>query len=125
MNIKKIALKVAEEQFPHLPEEVMDYAEALVAEIQRRGEPVYQIRAEAQNWMDCTSEYYELWQGEKRILFTFPPDKAQIEQRVAEACAAVALERRSYRASMNTINALDDVAEVILNGEWRKFMKGE
>lgn len=35
-------------------------------------EPVYQIRPECENWIDCTREYFLLWKSEKRKLYTHP-----------------------------------------------------
>lgn len=43
------------------------------------------------------------------------------DDRVAEACALLALDRREFRASINTMDALDDVTEAIRSGEWRKY----
>lgn len=82
MDIQKIAqaLKLKMQDPDDGRFDIGEFAEALVAEIQRRGEPTYQFRPECENWIDCTPVFYESWRGEKRTVFTFPPDKAQIEQ---------------------------------------------
>ncbi len=50
-------------------------------------------------------------------LFTSPPNTADIEQRVAEACANV-LERLAWRVKPASAN---EVAEELRSGKWREY----
>lgn len=127
MDIKQIALKVAEEQFPHLPEEVMDYAEALVAEIQLQSEPVAFMST--RNGFICKENKNPEY---NTPLFTFPPSTEALEDKVAEACADMCLalvrKEKAHAAGYGPgyLNyTAQDVADMISSGEWKKFRKGE
>lgn len=136
MNIKEIALRLRNEN-PQGIQTYDDYlvwfAEALVAEIQRQSEPVAFMR----KWVYDKEQPKKVknsngrlaWPfkfklvpvSERRILkddvalFTFQPDKAQIEQRVAEACAEVAW--------INASSDCEDRVKSAVLSEYRKFIK--
>lgn len=117
MDIKDIALRLRNEN-PQGIQTYDDYlvwfAEALVAEIQRQSEPVALFSGYYGGRPVITPLVtYILPTGS--ALFTFPPDKAQIEQSVAEACAQLYLDDYD----------LTDIAERVRSGEWKKFRKGE
>ena len=59
----------------------------------------------------------ELLDSGKHLLFTSPPNTADIEQRVAEACANV-LERLAWRVKPASAN---EVAEELRSGKWREY----
>lgn len=91
-----------------------DKATAFLAELSKRAGAIYQIRPDGENWIDCSKTYYELWKGEKRIVYLAPSlhDIEAIENRVAEACAK-ACESDLYRG--------EHFAGEIRSGEWRKY----
>lgn len=144
-NIKEIALNIADKSgavayspaplravrgYSFTFEQLQNFAEALVAEIQRRGEPVYQVCKSdsvslSSAWIDVDSQTYDdagLYpEYGRRILYTFLPSIEALEDKVAEACAKVAEERMGYRADMNAIHALEDVSESIRSGAWKEF----
>lgn len=119
MNIKEIALRVwevqARESYPDSGGElVVKFAEALVAEIQRQSEPVAEVV-----WFDpalamSTESAGKIIDGSMQFmdsvpigtkLFTFPPDKAQIEQ-----AATKPLEEENA-VLQNKIKVLQDTLE--------------
>lgn len=158
MDIKAIAMKVAMDTGLYLdganqseplyvikPEEVVEFATALLAEIQKQNEPVYfewrhcdtsndpkgiwseWKKVEPRNAYvntveDSVAEFdayiVQGYRYELRKLYTFPPSVEAIENKVAEACGELVLS-----------GAHDDdpfiISEMIANGEWRKHMKGE
>jgi len=97
--------------------------EALVAEIQRQSEPVAEAIRQFRNGdlEQTTVRWINPDIPHMSKLFTYPPTAEQIakaEQRVAEACA---LYIHSTKGAVGSIN----MAEAVLSGDWRKFVKGE
>ena len=41
-------------------------------------EPVFQFKPDAENWIDCTKKWFDDWKGEKRVLYTSPPNAKAI-----------------------------------------------
>lgn len=116
MNLKEIAERVG------VP---LDKAEALVAEIQRQSEAVaYRITA-PDGVVTYLKTPLSFASHCTEPLFAFPPDKDQIEQSVAEACALGAIEWGNARKDKFGGHALRNYAEAIRSGDWRKFKKGE
>lgn len=130
MDIKEIALKVADslrnkvDGISHMQSNqgLVRFAEALVAEIQRRGEPVYQVCKSdsvslSSAWIDVDSQTYDdagLYpEYGRRILYTFLPSIEALEDKVAEACARVYLDTYD----------LTDIAESIRSGARKEFKK--
>ena len=133
MDIKEIALKVADslrnkiDGISHMQSNqgLVRFAEALIAEIAKQNEPC----AFLHEWFEyhpfgdtvAGEPFATITNDEKPFdssdtvspLFTFPPDKAQIEQETAEACARVYLDTYD----------LTDIAEAIRSGAWKEFKK--
>lgn len=105
-NIKEIALNIADKSgavayspaplravrgYSFTFEQLQNFAEALVAEIQRQSEPVgYKMTLEESLRTDGRTPV--LWFGQLphgSLLFTFPPTASQIEQETAEAWVSV------------------------------------
>lgn len=112
--IKEVALEVAEKQFPKLPDEVLDFAEAFLAELSKRAEAVacvirYVDGSRSISWSDKAIGKFP----NNTQLFAFQPihDIEAIENRVAEECAKVYLETYD----------LTDIADDIRSGKWRKY----
>lgn len=144
MNIKEIATRL-EPQYWHRDRGIGEFfdtcgfAEALVAEIQRRGEPVAFIQADPDGHLMLTeitktAEAQQLDQWDKQMgwtvvpLFTFPPSIEALEDKVAEAIAAyldsvAKITDMSSRAFVKHIYCA--AAATIRSGEYRKFMKGD
>lgn len=54
--------------------------------------------------------------------FTFPPDKAQIEQETAEACASYLSSRA--KPNLEAAQVMDDTVYAIRSGAWKEFKNG-
>ena len=141
MDIKEIALKVGAQGLPiegtaHKfcmmdfcsKEVLIEFAEALVAEIAKQNEPVEsQYKGSDGSWKSFDSKDHESntrnsGEWEVRDLFTYPPTAEQIakaEQRVAESIAEF-LESLAWRVKPVSAN---EAAIEIRSGEWRKFVK--
>jgi len=132
MNIKETALRLAHRKctsYEHVPVDMgirysfsdahlIDFSEALVAELAKENKPVYAFRRKGLDYF-CTCDerrYKELAQEptlfEVKVLYTLPPTAEQIEQETAEACAKVYL---------NTYD-LTDIADDIRSGKWREYL---
>lgn len=132
MDIKEIALKIAHRKctsYDHVPVDMgirysfsdshlIEFAEALVAEIQRRGEPVA-WKSENSTVVFVPSGTAHWSMDLPNLLFTFPPSTEALEDKVAEACAYVADEMFNRAATG------DEIADAISSGEWKRFRKGE
>lgn len=118
-SIKEIALRVAAKRGINLDmydDQVVAFAEALIAELQKQNEPVGYIRPKdlgSESAVISDIKPFSDWIP----LFTFPQSAEQIEQRVAEACADF------YQGNLN--NGVPFIAKRMRSGEWRKFLKGE
>lgn len=130
MEIKEIAERVSKRIYVEdgllLSKFISEkFAEALIAEIAKQNEPCVFLH----EWIEYNplGDTYAgrrcatITNDEKPFdssdtvspLFTFPPDKAQIEQETAEACAMVYLDTYD----------LTDIAEAIRSGAWKEFKK--
>lgn len=138
MDIKEIALKLSYEMqlatelvMGDYNKGVTAFAQALVAEIKRQSEPVAWVSRESDSGdiaIDSKdSAATEHWSASFPV-YEFPPDKAQIEQRVAEACAEWCENRMAqYEAGgfVREFSAARTAVNAIRSGEWKKFRKGE
>lgn len=130
MNIKEIALKVADslrnkvDGISHMQSNqgLVRFAEALVAEIQRQSVPVAEVLSlfpgEPDSYINARAigvDPFNTWTfpqpGTK--LYTIPPTAEQIANETAEACARVYLDTYD----------LTDIAEAIRSGAWKEFKK--
>lgn len=149
MDIKEIARKLWIETAEIVPQcdHHLHFAEALVAEIRRRGEPVAEYKTYTGNGDFCApfnqvvfNSGYVPEVGTK--FFTFPPSTEALEDKVAEACAAMANYFEQKADDLNDSISNDDdhnegrseyimgkasassrIAKAIRSGEWKKFRK--
>ena len=84
--------------------------------------PVYQIRPDCENWIDCTEKYYAEWKGGKRTLYTQPAD--------CPRCAELSesLNNRAREQAQKTVNdevSLDKFAtlEAELSGLRARYLR--
>lgn len=134
MDIKEIALKVAEETDAKYPwnmnqdKWIVVFAAALLAEVQKQNEPVgYVAHGSTMPRNSRVFEGCSILSKEDAdeympecitTLYAFPPSVEAIENKVAEACALqVATETRFHWLDAAR------VAKEIRSGEYRKFMK--
>ena len=136
MDIKEIALKVAEETDAKYPwnmnqdKWIVVFAAALLAEVQKQNEPVGYVAHGST--MPRNSRVFEGCSIHSKedadeympecitTLYAFPPSVEAIENKVAEACALqVATETKFHWLDAAR------VAKEIRSGEWRKHMKGD
>lgn len=129
MNIKDIAERVARSHGTggwQTLEDMVRYAEALVAELAKENKPVYAFRRKGLDYF-CTCDerrYEELAQKptlfEVKVLYILPPTAEQIEQieqETAEACAKTCMGPKGD----GNIFA-DDAAMYIRSGKWREYL---
>ena len=71
-------------------------------------EPVYQIRPDADNWIDCSVVFFNEWKGEKRKLYSHPqPD------RTAELEAALKVAKNNLHGiNLCSINSMSSRHEM-------------
>ena len=136
MDIKEIALKVAEETDAKYPwnmnqdKWIVVFAAALLAEVQKQNEPVgYVAHGSTMPRNSRVFEGCSILSKEDAdeympecitTLYAFPPSVEAIENKVAEACALqVATEIKFHWLDAAR------VAKEIRSGEWRKHMKGD
>lgn len=136
MDIKEIALKVAEETDAKYPwnmnqdKWIVVFAAALLAEVQKQNEPVgYVAHGSTMPRNSRVFEGCSILSKEDAdeympecitTLYAFPPSVEAIENKVAEACALqVATETKFHWLDAAR------VAKEIRSGEWRKHMKGD
>lgn len=129
MNVDEIALRVADRLEPrgrtYSPDHYIEFAHALLAELSKDAAPVIASEQKPVAWVDVIDRHegpynfngLELLDSGKHLLFTSPPNTADIEQRVAEACANV-LERLAWRVKPASAN---EVAEELRSGKWREY----
>lgn len=131
MNIKEIAPKLTQKLSIAInDDEAVEFAEALIAEIQKQNEPVVW-------WNKDTCQFFigEIADVERKDLFeplyALPPTTSQIEQRVAEAihdmtdevCAPLQTDDKSIDYWHGVGAAAVAIENAISNGEYRKFVK--
>lgn len=154
-NIKEIAEKVARKHGTggwQTLNDMVRFAQSFYAEVQRQNEPVYQIRPEGENWIDCTKVFYDEWRDpeSKRIIFTFPPSLEvnpltdSFVQTVPDKCDRIVWRGNYHHLPINIKDEHEKVAEAcafmveekydflgneflvseaIRSGEWRRFVK--
>ena len=133
-NIKEIAPKLTQKLSIAInDDEAVEFAEALIAELAKGNEPC----AFLHEWIEyhpfgdtsAGKRCAAITSDEKPFdssdtvspLFTFPPDKAQIEQRVAEAIVDMLQQKHRNCFGAHSFYLAASVATA--NGEWRKFLK--
>ena len=134
MDIKEIALKVAEETDAKYPwnmnqdKWIVVFAAALLAEVQKQNEPVgYVAHGSTMPRNSRVFEGCSILSKEDAdeympecitTLYAFPPSVEAIENKVAEACALqVATEIKFHWLDAAR------VAKEIRSGEWKRYLK--
>lgn len=125
MDIKEIALKIAEEmpsgflwyegcghEAGILVEEVAEFAEALVAEIAKQNEPVVTLKSDDFGWGIWEDNLEHKPAGSILNLYTFPPTAEQIANETAKAIAEYCRNQDHHCLSAE-----------IESGEWKEFKK--
>jgi len=135
LNIKEIALKVTMDTGLYLdganqsepfyvvkPEEIVEFAEALIAEIAKQNEPVAYATTSEDG--DMAMLFFDDGEARKYSgddapikLYTIPPTAEQIANDTAEAIAAY------FRQQPYVEHFGDNIAEAIRNGAWKEFKK--
>lgn len=125
--IKEVALDIANKLDPERARlggdfqfgfnTVQLFAELVVAELSKRAEAVGFCHIDAEEGADCFQAWADTYVNIP--VFTFQPihDIEEIENRTAEACAKLQLERSYARHCSDKHGD----AEALLSGEWRKY----
>lgn len=95
----------------------------LLAELRKDAAPVIASEQKPVAWVDVIDRHegpynfngLELLDSGKHLLFTSPPNTADIEQRVAEACAKLIVSDNGKCDS-------HVIASQLVCGEWRKYL---
>lgn len=141
MDIKEIALRIGEEADEYADAKLQSkgeyhpdwhtvrdeyFAESLIAELAKQNEPVawgcpghpetFVLNNKKQN------SGYQSMVFFSEPLYTFPPDKAQIEQETAEACAKY-VNRFLNGDGIQDEAWIRDIESGIRRGAWKEFKK--